>query len=324
MPKKPKSSSKYVTNSKDFISQKASERKRIKAPGNKETQEWKKWWLCDETKIGAATETIILKIENEQSLRFTSFVNWARLYGNWEAMTWGSNVLNNSTQDDNQDNLLRLNLIQSVIDAAAAKIAKDFPQPYFLTNGATSYFDKLKAEKMTKYCKGVMQQTKCQEKSVSQFRDAEVYGTGAKHWYLKDDEIKCDWVPTFELRVADYDGINKSPRSLHRVRMIAREELIAMFPEKEELITQIETNPTNRLRDSNNIVDMIRLKQSWHLPSSKKKKDGVYTATINDKCLVKEEYDLPFFPIPSFVGWIAHLDFMVGQSPKKSIRFNNH
>ena len=295
---KKKSPSKYVTTSADFISQKASDRKHIPAPGKQQNEEWRQWWMQPEDQIGAATETIILKIEEEQSLRFTSFINWARLYGNWEAMSWGSNVLNNTNQDINNESPLRLNLIQSGIDAAAAKIAKDEPQPYFITTGAKNYFDKLKAEKCTRYVKGVMQQAKVNGKSISQFRDSEVYGTGALHFYYdNDDKMQCDWVPTFELRVADQDGVNMEPRSLHRVRMMSKEKLLAKFPKQEELINSITTVPTNRLRDANRIVDMLRVKESWHLQSSKKKNDGVYTFTINDKCLVKEKYTLPFFPI---------------------------
>ena len=301
--------SKYVTTASEYSSVKADDRKRIKAPGNKEEMEWRTWWKCDEQKIGAATETIISKIEMEQSLRYTSFINWARLYGNWEAMSWGANVLNNTNQDLNNDSPLRLNLIQSVIDACAAKIAKDNPQPYFITTGAKSYFDKLKAEHMTKFCKGVMQKAKVYDKSVDQFRDACVYGTGGLHFYVQDDEVKCDWVPTFELRVADYDGMKGHPRSMHRVRMISKDELIAKFPKQEQLIEEIHTNPVNRLRDVNNIVDMVRVKESWHLPSSKKLKNGVYAVTVNDKCLLKEVYELPIFPIVTFNWYKRPLGF---------------
>lgn len=311
MARKPKAQGNYTSDKSEYSSRVGSERRRIAAPGKKEELSWKKWWLCDEDKIGAATETVVIKIEMEQNLRFTSFINWCRLYGNWEAMSWGSNVLNNTNQDLSNESPLRLNLIQSGIDAAAAKIAKDKPSPYFITTGAKSYFDKLTAEKMTMYMKGVFQQADIYEKSGPQFRDAGVMGTGALHLYFEEGELKCDWVPTFELRVADYDGMKKTPRSMHRVRMISKEELIAKFPDKEDIINEIETNPTNRLRDFQNIVDMVRIKESWHLPSSKKnkKKDGVYAVTVSDKCLCKEEYDLDVFPIVVFRWYDRNLGF---------------
>ena len=303
---------KYVKTNSDFLGTKASDRRRVPPPGKTlEDVEWKRWWLQPKDKIGNATETIIMKIEMEQSLRYTSFVNWARLYGNWEAQSWGANLLNNTNQDSNNDQCLRLNLIQSVIDAAAAKIAKDQPQPYFITTGAKSYFDKLKAEKMTKYVKGVFQKCKVYEKAISQFRDAEIYGTGALHFYDLNDEVQCDWVPTFELRVADYDGMNKDPRSMHRVRMISKEQLKVRFDseEQQQLIEEISTNPTNRLRDFQNIVDMVRIKESWHLPSKEGADDGIYAVTINDKCLLREKYDLPIFPIVIFRWYDRPLGF---------------
>ena len=311
MPKitKKAKNSKYVNTASEYIGTKASERRRIKAPGQVgDGTSWKKWWLANEEDIGNATETIILKIEMEQQLRFTSFVNWARIYGNWEAKNWWASNLNSFVNDSNDGMMLRLNLIQSVIDAAAAKIAKEFPQPYFTTSDG-DYFDKLKAEDLNKYVKGAMQKAKVYEKTISQFRDSEVYGTGALYFYMKDECIHCDWVPTFELRVADYDGISKEPRSMHRVRMVNKEVLIEMYPKHEQLIEEISTNPAIRMRDYNNIVDMVRVKESWHLPSGKKASDGVHTVTINDKCLLKEEYTLPMFPIIIFRWMDASLGF---------------
>lgn len=295
-------------------STKASERRHIKAYNKPKESEWRQWWKCNEGDIGLATETIISKIENEQSLRFTSFINWARLYGNWEAMSWGSNILNSNSQDSNNEFTLRLNLIQSVIDSAAAKIAKDSPQPYFITAGG-DYFTKLKAEKLTKYVRGVFQQNNVYEKAIKQFRDAGVYGTGALHFYILDDKIECDWVPTFELRVADYDGMTGKPKSMHRVRMMNKEDVIARFPDKEDEINQLSTNPVNRLRDYQSVVEMVRVKESWHLKSSKnnKRKDGVYAFTINDKCLVKEDYTLDEFPIITF-DWMPRALGFFGRS----------
>jgi len=299
----------------------AEDRRRVPAPGKEQECEWRKWWLLPEDRIANGVETVVMKIEQEQSLRFTSFINWARLYGNWEAMSWGSNVLNNTNQDINNESPLKINLIQSGIDAAAAKIAKDDPQPYFLTSGTNNYFDKLKAEKLTRYVKGAMQNTDVHNKSISQFRDAEVYGTGALHFYYENDkstEIKCDWVPTFELRVADNDGVNRNPRSMHRVRMISREALTVMFPDKEEIIDSIQTVATNRLKETNRIVDMVRVKESWHLQSSEDKDDGVHTFTINDICLKKEKYDLPIYPIVVF-RWMDKMLGFYGRSVTEEV-----
>lgn len=306
---------KYSADVKDYLGTKASDRRRIPAPGKGASTDWRRWWMADENDIAEACETIILKIEQEQSLRFTSFINWARLYGNWEATSWGSNVLNNTNQDLQNESPLRLNLIQSGIDACAAKIAKDDPQPYVITTGTNNYFDKRKAEKFTRFIRGILQTCQVSEKTTSQFRDAEVYGTGAIHFYYDDDnKPHFDWVPTFELRVADMDGLSEyEPRSMHRVRMMPREKLIAMFPKKEAEINEIQTDAANRLRETNKIVDMVKVKESWHLKSSEKAKDGLYCFTVNDLCLKKESYDLPFFPIIAF-RWMDKMLGFYGRS----------
>lgn len=321
--KKIEKSEKMVTSTKDYLNFTDKDVKKIDKKGKTEEEKWRRWWMHDEENIGQATEQIILKIEKEQSSRYTSFVNWCRIYGNYEAMAWSNYSFAgavNKQNDGGTGNPLRLNVIQSCIDAAAAKIAKDEPQPYFITSGSTNYFDKLKAAKCTRYVKGILQQCKVHEKSNSQFRDAEVIGTGFLHFfYNSDDDMQCDWVPSIEVRVSDYDGLTKQPRSIHRVRMMSREMLISKFPDKEEIIDRLATSPTNRLSYfGNNIVDMVRVKESWHLRSSDKSGDGVYCFTVNEECLCYQKYDLDLFPIIPF-RWMDKMLGFWGRSVTEEI-----
>lgn len=299
-PKKETKKANYLTNPSDMLSYKAEERRRIPAPGAKykENKDWQRWWLADEDDIGAQTELVIEKIEQEQETRFTNFMNWARIYGNWEATSYFGSF--NANQQDMFDMPpLRLNLTQSGIDTCTAKIAKDKMQPYIITTGSNNYFDKLDAEEATRFLKGVMQKVDDNTKSSLQFRDSQVFGTGAVHFYFDPDgKPQLDWVSTIELRVADFDGMDENPRSLHRVRLIAKDKVKAMFPDKAEIIDELQADESaNRLRQSNNIVETMRLKQSWHLATSSKTNDGYYTATVGDTCLVKEPYTCKRFPI---------------------------
>ena len=54
---------------------------------------------------------------------------------------------------------------------------------------------------------------------------------------------------------------------------------------------------------------MIRVKESWHLRSSKKSGNGVYAVTVNEHCLLKEDYDLDIFPIVIFRWYNRPLGF---------------
>src|ERR1017187_3359441 len=75
-----------------------------------------KWWLAEEDNIANSVTSIVTRIENSQMSRRQNFVKFARFYGNWEALGWTSNsMLDRNNQSTN--NHLRLNVIQSVIDA---------------------------------------------------------------------------------------------------------------------------------------------------------------------------------------------------------------
>jgi hypothetical protein len=291
-------------------SQVASKVKKVKSPNQKSTAASKKnWWLEPKDKIAECVQGVVNRIETAQSARYSSFVRFARMYGNSEAMGLlnSSNLTSNSETSNNR---MRLNIIQSVEDACAAKIAKDRPKPFFITSGEEDFFARFRAEKLTKFVGGIFQQNKFYEVADTVFRDAELFGTGAVQWYVKNDKIVCDWVPTIELRVDDYDGMKHKPRSIHRVKMIAKEELIAEYP---ALADEIEHLNTEYLRNlptpQQSVVEMIRVVESWHLPSRKDKSDGRHVLVVNDVPLKDEKYTKQYFPIVPYrwyekpLGW---------------------
>ena len=289
-------------------SQTASDIKKIKSPNKKDPMNTKSWWLEPKDKIANSVQGIVSRIEATQTGRSASFVRFARMYGNLEALGWAhvSNLANNSEVTNNR---MRLNVIQSVIDAAAAKIAKDRPKPYFITSGA-DFFTRLRAEKITKFVTGIFQQNKFYEIADTVFRDSEVYGTGAVHWMIRDDKVVCEWVPTIELRVDDYDGMKKKPRSMHRVKMVSKEELIARYPELSGKLDKMNTDYIHNLpTPQQSVIDMLRVVESWHLPARKDKSDGRHVIVVNDEVIHDEVYKKQYFPIVPFRWYEKPLGF---------------
>lgn len=263
--------------------------KRIKSPNKKDPSKNNDWWKEPKETIASAIQGVVARIENDQAGRAASFVRFARMYGNVEALGWAQTA-NLSANSEFTNNRMRLNVIQSVIDAAAAKIARDRPKPYFVTSGA-DFFTRLKASKMTHFAEGVFQENDFYHISDLVFRDAELYGTGCCLWSIKDDKVHCEWVPIIEMRVDNYDGMKKKPRSIHRAYMINKEELQAMYPDDAEAIEGINTEYPHTLpTPQQSVVDMVRVVESWHLPSRKNAKDGLHTVVINDKLLKHEPY----------------------------------
>lgn len=253
------------------------------------------WWLEPKDKVHNAIVNDVSLIENAQSLRRRTGIMFAQLYGNYEV--YNQNTTSRGPSQSN--NNIKMNIIQSVIDAAAAKIAKNQPKVSFVTNGADDYFLKIRAHYLTKYISGLMKESGFYDSCELVFRDAEVFGTGFIKVLEDDGQIKTEWVYWDEIRVDQLDGMKQKPRSLHQVRLVAKDQLKLQFP---EFADQIESSlsVTTSVSTVQTTTDLVKVMESWHLRSSKTSKDGRHVISIETTSLLDEEWDKDYFPIVAF------------------------
>jgi hypothetical protein len=258
----------------------------------------KNWYDLPTDRIGGAIMQIVARIdENNYDLR-ERFMRYARLYGNYEALGWVS--LSGANRTEQTNNRPVFNVIQSSIDTVNSKVARDNPQPYFITSGA-NYFDKLKAEKMTQFVQGIFQANKLYDIANNRvFRDASIYGLGGIQFELdkNDNEIKCEWVFIDELKIDQYDAQRGKPRSMHRCKMIAKEELLERFKDKQTEIENLTTTHPAYFKSRDTVVDFVVITESWHLKTGDK--PGRHVVTLVDEVLLDDEYDEDWFPIVLF------------------------
>lgn len=255
------------------------------------------WWEQDEHNIANCIASLVQRIDdNNYDLR-EQFMRFARMYGNTEAL--GYSTLNTAMRGEQTSNRPVYNIIQSCVDTVHSKVARDNPAPYFITSGA-DYFDKLKAEKMTQFCQGVFEVSDFYQIANNKvFRDASVYGLGAVQWEIdKDGMPKCEWVFIDELKIDKYDAQRGEPLSIHRVKMMQKERLIAKYPDKEELINETCTTHPSIFRTNDTVVDFVVIVESWHLKVGDKV--GKHCIILADQTLVDEDYEEDFFPIVMF------------------------
>ncbi len=285
---------KAVSGAAQFLGD-SNNRKIIKAYSAK--NDVKRWWLEDADKLHSSVDSTVTAIENAQTHRRLLYLRYARLYGNYEAMGYAAIGRGANSQDSS--NKVVLNIIQSVIDAVAAKVAKDQPKVSFVTTGADDYFLKLRAVNLTKYIQGQFKQAQVYENSEMVFRDASVLGTGYLQVLEEDNEIKTEWVFADEIRVDELDGWKQKPRSIHRVKLVPRDMLLLRYPEHQEHILGAQEALAGKT-GYQSTVDMIRVTESWHLPMDKASKDGVHCITILNCTLMSESYDKNYLPIIPF------------------------
>jgi hypothetical protein len=129
------------------------------------------------------------------------------------------------------------------------------------------------------------------------FRSACISGTCALHVFVNDDEeIDIEVVKQGELAVDDFDGQYGAPQSIYKKRLVDRDRLAARFPEMAEEIFQ----SSARTNLPNETVERCFVVESWHLPSSKKAKNGCHALSINGADLLVEPYTKDYFPILPF------------------------
>jgi hypothetical protein len=285
---------KAVTSAAEYLGD-STNRKVIKAYSSK--NDVKRWWLEDSDKLHASVDATVQAIENAQTHRRLLYLRFARLYGNYEAMGYPS--IGRGAQSQESSNKVVLNIIQSVIDAVAAKVAKDQPKVSFVTTGADDYFLKLRATNLTKYITGQFKEAEVYENSEMVFRDAEVLGTGYLQVLEEDGKIKTEWVFADEMRVDELDGWKQKPRSMHRVKLVPRDMLLLQYPEHQEHILGAQEALAGKT-GYQSTMDMIRVTESWHLPMDKSSDDGVHCLTIMNCTLKSEPYKKDYFPIVCF------------------------
>lgn len=255
-----------------------------------------RWWLEDDAKLYASIENVVSTIESSQSARRLNNNKFTRMYGNYEALGFANNARGLTQESSNR---VSLNVIQSVIDAVGAKIAKDRPKVSFVTTGAEDYFLKIRATKLTKYVSGLFKQAKVYENSELVFRDASVIGTGYIKVLVDQGKIKTEWCAMDEIRVDEMDGIKQEPRSMHQVKLISRDMLMYKFPKYASEIKAVAAVVMGPVAIQST-VDMIRVIESWHLPSAKDADDGAHAIIIENCTLFAESYDKDYFPIVPF------------------------
>jgi hypothetical protein len=257
------------------------------------------WWKEKKDKVHESVFAKVGDLESNQSFRSSDNVRNMRLYGNFELM--GLQQYNFSQNDSsyNQQNRVTLNVIQSMVDTVVSKITKQRPKATFLTDGG-DWSLQSKAKKLTKFVEGQFYASKYYEIAALAFQDACIFGTGAIKFYTENDQVCAERVFIDEIIVDDAEAMYGKPRQIHQKRYIHKDVLKEMFPDSIGFIES--AGRGEGFYDSSTSDDMIRVIESWHLPSGKDAKDGKHAICIENATLFEEDYTKDYFPFV-FIRW---------------------
>jgi len=262
------------------------------------------WWKADKKNLPQELFDYLNSLETSQSYRSSDNLTHARLYGNYDMYGLDSYSYTRSDPITNNHHKVRLNVVQSMVDTVVSKITKNKPKPTFLTDGG-NWSLKTKAKNLTKFVEGVYGSCDFYQKAAMAFLDSCIFGTGAIKIFAEDSEIKAERVLIEEIKLDDVECYNGNPRQLHQVKHIHKDILKAMFPTKEHEIAidkaaQLDSGKYHSSTAHLASRHMIKVVESWRLPSSKTAQDGRHTITIAEHVLHDEVYTKCNFPFVFF------------------------
>lgn len=260
-----------------------------------------RWWKLPDERLHASVSGVVNSISKSQQQLESEHLRHARLYANRDLLQLVPGGRSTLKPQPSGPSRLRVNVVKSCVDTAAAMISKQKPRPQFVTSDGDAPLQR-KAKWLTRYVDGVFYDGGAHEEAQRAFVDACIFGTGAVRLYWERDRddslrLRFERALPWELLVDEEDGRYGRPKQLHHVRLVYPDVLAELFPEKADAIA-LAVDPTSQGAGRSK----VRVVESWHLPSGPKAKDGRHAITINGATLFSEPWDLDFFPY-SFMRW---------------------
>jgi hypothetical protein len=264
------------------------------------------WWRAPKRGVHSAVDGMVSYLRHQSNVAREDAHHHMRLYSNFNVngegflSTGGPQLLRYG-----RDGRPRFNLVASVVDTAASKIAQNKPTPFYCTTGG-DYGLMRKAQKRSRVVESQMNELGAFELAQQCFFDGAINGLGAVYGYVDPDSglPKLERVLPLELLVDQADGIAGKPRSMYRVRPVAREVLQALYPSAYEKLRDSKSPGEQSIADffltRDNRADQVLLYEAWHLPSSSKSKDGRHVLCVDNVTLVDEDWTRQRFPFAFF------------------------
>ena len=276
------------------------------------------WWtITDEDERTNALISSVRVVKNTEqwrqdrnliNLRLYAGRAFAGLVPTGNSMPYSRDVAFNAFDDER----VRLNVIQSVIDTLSAKNGKDCPIPMILTNQG-DWNDRQAAKDLGAWIEGSFYEAGVYDTSPDFFRDAAIFGTGILHVFRLDGKVRIERVFPSEIYVDPVDAMYGNPRILYRTKMVEKHVLMAAFPKASEMIEEAPENITDRPTQTDANTRMVEVVEAWHLPSSEGADDGRHIIAIEGKQLnpgndawTRQDFPFVFFhwsnPVVGFWG----------------------
>lgn len=255
------------------------------------------WWKEPREDLPRALFALMEAFDSEQNHRTLANLHHLRTYGNAEIAGFAP-ALYASTYSSNPELSIAFNLVESVVQTVMSRLVRNKPRPWYVTDEG-NFDQQERAKARAKLVSGEFYRSKVHtDEAPDCAEDACVFGTGAMLVGERESRAAAERVFIDELRVDDYDGRNRKPRNLYRVRTIPREDLEYEYRESRRAMGLIkDAKAVDRgARNMSIPCDELEVVEAWHLPPARDADGGRYVKVLRKGYLVDEPWTEPRFP----------------------------
>lgn len=270
-----------------------------------------KWWLAqsDDELISQLLSTTnyltkVSQIRIRQASVFTRLLSGKPLY----------NYLANVGTLDNSQQLPigrpTANVCYSCTDTLVSRLTQDKPKPTFLTDEG-HYKEQKLAEHLNQFILGEFYREKTYEKGAFALRDACAIGDGFIKVFPMNKKVRHERTLSTELLVDFNDAYYGSPRSLIQKKLVDRDTMITLMPDKAEMLLKAQSGKVDNSPISTETVsDQFIVSEGWRLPDDENS-PGRHVIVCSAGVITDEPWSKPYFPFvkigynPNIVGYFS-------------------
>lgn len=268
------------------------------------------WWRSGELELEPheVLDSLVNQIEKDQDARYSAYREYARLFGADPDM-FG----NDDSYAVMQTEKLSQNELANTIETLHAQVFKNRIVPAVAANEA-DYEEWTRARAFSRWLEGVLDEAELHFDAMPRAGlDMFVYGTGfIKIGHDEDEEglctIRFHRVDPRMVYVDRLEARHGKPRSFYEKDFVDKYKLLdeysvqekGMYGTPEERIAGIldcKANDDNDMAIGSTLqANMVTIREAWHLPTKKGRKDGRHVIWVKGCTLVDEPWTWDRFP----------------------------
>lgn len=238
------------------------------------------WWCREDAKD--ATSDVLSVLDwflSRQTSRINKYGRFMKAYGNLPASIAGAGNAGGrgsgrlAALQYWMGERLSFNVTASVIDAVHAKITKNKPLSYFVSDGGTAKAQRI-CKSRNRFIRGVQYECKTQIKARQVQKHSEIFGDGFLHICPKARKVFQEVVDPSEIWVDDIEAAVTTPSQMFRAKHVSRNSLMEQFPECQDIIKTAAKIEKLDPIVSDHLVDLVTVVEAWH-PAHKDDNDNV-------------------------------------------------